>query len=514
MSETTIKNSEGYDQFELIHPREFRSWLHEHNTSEQFKDAINSLQPLDSDSLGLEYKAISSMLWVEMSAAGIVELLPKSTSLNSNHLFSGSYEVFKDNDGICRWVKASDDETRLERGVMFDFECRSCGTIMSMGAPNLKPHICSNVDCGRKKNFERAYPAKLENPIWLLPGDMVESTPTQIFEDLNSFYHDHLVLREHEYTTLITWTMASWLVDDFSTCPYLACIAPMSSGKTQVLEAIRHTAYRAYSVASVTPAAIYRAIEQWGVTLCIDEAEYQINSKTESGQAIYACLLAGYKRGVGVLRTEKIGDGWVPVSYDIFGFKAFSGTKIVMPTLASRSLQFQLRKAKPKNDLFDFELSKKIRSALLWYRFKTLHQHKIFFPDSEDGRTRELMAPLFTVSKDLDRFVTDDLHIMMEESIKNKQHEEKQSIEAELISIISDLSDLDNSTLTGERTLIYVKELVDALGWDPNRGSSTRLGKTLKAMGLQSRHTKIGNVIDLYDADNEPQLKYLMERYL
>ena len=33
----------------------------------------------------------------------------------------------------------------------------------------------------------------------------------------------------------------------------------------------------------------------------------------------------------------------------------------------------------------------------------------------------------------------------------------------------------------------------------------------LKAMGLRSRHTKSGNVIDIYDGDNEAQLKYLTD---
>jgi len=288
----------------------------------------------------------------------------------------------------------------------------------------------------------------------------------------------------------------------------------MSSGKTQVLEAIRQTAYRAYNVASVTPAAIFRAIEAWKLTLCIDEAQHQMDSHTESGQAIYACLHAGYKRGVGAMRAEKQGDDWLPASFDLFSFKAFSGTKIVLPTLASRSIEFRMRKARPPVDMFAYSEGARLRSMLLWFRFSNLGRLRISYPQSDDGRIRELYAPLFTVAKLMTREVRENLLKMLDETIVTKKADDKDSTEAVIIQAINELSENDPGTLTGERVYIYLSELIDTMGWKSDRSSSIQLGKSLKAMGLQSRHTRQGKVIDLYDGDNEKQLKYLMERYL
>jgi DNA-directed RNA polymerase subunit RPC12/RpoP len=493
-------DADGYIRFEVLNPSKFREACAAHPDDQGIMQLLrNKLYPLD-----LVYDTEPSGLFQTLYERETINIYNQDDGVK----FHGGAEVFQDLPGTG-YIQPSVDGSRLDEKQMHLYECLKCNKEVTT-SNRKRPYLC---ECGSKQ-FKANFPAHLQKPVWMLPEKPIETEPYNIYNHLIEFYQDHLVLREQEYHVLAAWTMASWLVDDFQTCPYIACIAPMSSGKTQVLEAIRQTAYRAYNVASVTPAAIFRAIEAWSLTLCIDEAEHQMNSNTESGQAIYACLLAGYKRGVGAMRAEKMGDDWLPTSFDLFSFKAFSGTQIVLPTLASRSIEFRLHKAKPAVDMFHDSEGEQLRSMLLWFRFSNLGKLRIAYPKSSDGRIRELYAPLFTVAKLMTREVKENLEKMLDETISTKRSDDQDSIEAEIIQAINELSEHDPGTLTGERVFVYLSELIDMLGWDKTRSSSIQLGKALKAMSIQTRHTKQGKVIDLYDGDNETQLKYLMERYL
>src|SRR5450756_3018795 len=111
--------------------------------------------------------------------------------------------------------------------------------------------------------------------------------------DSYNYIREYLVLKPEEYHLMTLWIMASYLVDNFETVPYLLFIAPKESGKSQAMRILSQLAYRAFLAASVTPSALFRAIELWKVTLLIDEAEYQIKTDTESGQALYETLNMG-----------------------------------------------------------------------------------------------------------------------------------------------------------------------------------------------------------------------------
>jgi hypothetical protein len=455
------------------------------------------------------YQATPSILWVEMEAKGLIKLLPESASLQLSTPFNGDFEVFEEND-VRQWVKAN-DAGRLIYGYMYEFECAHCGELIPMKAPNKCPYQCPNRECGNKKLFRRTYPAYLEEPLWLPSGTPVEADLETIFNEIRGFSRAHLVIRDIEHDILGLWVLASYLVDDFTTCPYLAMTAPLSSGKTQVLEVIRQLAYRAYSVVDASQSALFRAINQSHITLCIDEAQESMQQKTEHAATIRACMLSGYKRGVGALRNDDSTGEWLPKNFDLFGFKAFSGTKVLIPTLASRSIEFKMHKAKPKNIRVDIEWSEKIRSMLLHWRFRNLHKLTVIDPDVQDGRLVELFSPLYTVAQGLD---CDSLPAMLEETQDRNVEDERQSIEAEIATIVLDLADETyGSEGFGERTTIAPSEIVERLGWDPGHGASISAGKYLKVLGIPTRRTHHGRILDLGDPAIQTEIEHLRDRY-
>ena len=502
-------NSISFDRFELIKPSKVQEWFREHGETKQFKDVIGSLTKSNPHSVDLVYHATPSILWLEMAVEGLIKLLPESESLRSSIPFNGDFEVFE-GDGIRQWVKAN-DAGRLIYGCLYEFECISCGAIIKMEIPNKFPTQCPNTECGKKKGFLRAYPAELEEPLWLPAGKLIEADTETIFNEIVEFSKAHLVIRDVEHDVLGLWILASYIVDDFTTCPYLAMTAPMSSGKTQVLEVIRQLAYRAYSVVDASQSALFRAINQSHITLCIDEAQESMNQKTEHAATIRACMLSGYKRGVGALRNDDSSGEWIPKNFDLFGFKAFSGTEVLIPALASRSIEFRMHKAKPKNIRIDAEWSEKIRSMLVHWRFQTLHKLSIVDPDIEDGRLIELFSPLYTVEQG---FGCDSLHAMLEETQNTNVEDERQSIESEIAMIVVDLADeVYGLNGFGERTTIAPTEIVERLGWESKKSSVISVGRYLKVLGIPTRRTHYGRVIDLGDPVIQTGIDQLRERY-
>ena len=504
-SSTTIR-------FDVVNYTKFRKMVKELEEDPLSVQNIRGLQQIPcSDDAGYE---VPNAIWINNAIdLGIIELRKDSDPLKRRDVIGG-YEVFLNEDGLG-WVKAHDGS--LEYGKMGEYVCSYCGTsqkiIYGETKKNiLKPKICANNNCGKKDNFKLTSPTYLQRPVWLLPGKPIECTDAYIFEQLIDFFKQHLVLKDYEYDVLALWAMASWLVDDFRTCPYLALIAPKSSGKTQVLEAIRQTAYRAYTTSSVTSAALFRSIELWNLTLCIDEAQDLITSNTETGQAIYACLLSGYKRGTSALRAGDKTNGFTPESFDLFGFKAFSGTKLVLDTLESRSIAFDMQKAKPKKIMMDEDRAMELRSMLLWYRFTHLHKLKLLMPhDCESGRLIELFTPLYTVEHGLD--CKESLDFMIDKMLNRDKEDEKNSIEAEIMNAIAAVMDKPAKGTLGDRTLVFVDELVTELGWERGRKNSTILGKKLKVMGIPSKHTNNGNGIDIENPTVLANVKKLMIRY-
>jgi hypothetical protein len=500
-------------RFNVLDYAEFKTLLKELETDPLCAQNTRYRKRIETEAEGIGYE-VPEEFWISSALdLGIIELRKDSDLLNQKPVI-GSYEPFLD-DGL-KWVRAR--KGKLEYGSMGQWECLVCGTVQDpvyeYSIQKVKrPYSCSNPSCGRKDRFRLTSPPDLQKPIWLVPGKPHECTDIEIFEGLVEYYKQQLVLKEHDYSILALWVMASWLVEDFKTCSYLALIAPKSSGKTQVLESIRQTAYRAYTTSSVTPPALFRSIELWHLTLCIDEAQDLINSNTETGQAIYACLLAGYKRGISALRSGDKSGGFVPESFDLFGFKAFSGTRLVLDTLTSRSIAIDMQKAKPKKIMMDEERGMELRSMLLWYRFSHLHKLRLRMPHKcESGRLIELFTPLYTVEAGLD--CTETIDSTLEKMLERDKEDEKDTVEAEIMVAIDNIIQTPETGTFTARSIIMIDEIVFELDWDRTRKSSTIIGKRLKVMGIPSKHTRHGNGIDIGNPSVLDSVNKLIKRYV
>ena len=472
----------------------------------------------DSDNHGIE----------RAETLGYIHIIERDIPENRNR-FSGCPEPIL--NGNLKFVQPSSDANGIDGADLeiLDFggwKCVRCDHIAYIPITKgriTKPFECESDVCGRKGPFIEQFPLDLVKPIWKVPLPPIESTGMDIYIEIYEELKKYLVLKDEEYSIITLWIMASWLVDDFQTCPYLCLIAPKSSGKTAVLNMLSELAYRSVSAISVTAPSLFRAIEMWHITLLIDEAEYQIKQETEAGQALYGCLNGGYKRGSFAIRTEGEGSSRIPAAYDVFGFKAIAATKLFHPTLESRSIIINMVQGMPKKMIIDSGVMAKLRAKLLFWRFETLGKLPVVFPESRVGRLIEMFIPLFTVAQifknkpgvqDLVSFekVTKILVDKIEEMESDRKEEERGSEEAVIVSAIHDLN---------EQETITVKSIAEHLKWtdeytDPKECSKaySRIGKKLKILGVKTKHTKHGNMIEHLEDDTRDVLIELYKRFV
>jgi hypothetical protein len=395
-----------------------------------------------------------------------------------------------------------------------------------------KPFECFSDTCGRKGPFTPEFPLNLVRPIWKLPVAPIECTSLDVYNSVYNFCKDYLVLREEEYHIMTLWIMATWLVDDFQTCPYLCAIAPKSSGKTQLLYVLGELAYRAVAAISVTAASLFRAIEMWHITLLIDEAEYQVKQDTEAGQALYGCLNGGYKRGSYAIRVEGESVSKMPATYEVFGFKAIATTKLFHPTLESRAIIINMSQGIPDKILIDDAQASIIRAKLLYWRFETLGKLPIVFPESRNGRLIEMFIPLFTVAQVLkDKegvakpITYDDLIALLTRWMvameRVRKEEERSSSDAQIIEAINTIACKPLLEGLGDREYIKLGEIAMELHWltDASDEKEARkimasIGRSLKVMGIPTEHKRYGKVVEHLKPEIADRLAELTERFL
>jgi len=199
--------------------------------------------------------------------------------------YNGSPEPILNSNGF-EYIKVSKDNERLEVHDFGEYKCRHCGEVFIIPQEKgklIEPFQCENDACGRKKSFKKLFPTEIMNPAWKVPTGIIETeSPQVLFDMIVDFLIDSIHLTDTtQYRIFALWVMASWLPESFDTCPYLMFIAPKDSGKTRGLDIVTEIGYRVIPSVSFSAASIFRSMELWNCTLSVDEAEYQLNSKTE-----------------------------------------------------------------------------------------------------------------------------------------------------------------------------------------------------------------------------------------
>jgi len=389
--------------------------------------------------------------------------------------------------------------------------CLRCGHIDVYA--NGKQH-CKN--CNRT-GLKQLSPNFFQEPWCPYPAPRKIDPWTDVFQQIvdileKTLYYDEKIL----YVIHALWIMASYRQQDFDTAPYLQFIAPISSGKTRALEVTSRLAYRGVLYATISPAALCREINKYHVTPCVDQAEFNFDTKTESGRENYSIWMCGYRKGQFYTRASQENSDDV-VRKDVFGFKALASTRDFDEALSSRSIIFNMKEGDPevKDVKMIMPEIQRVRMQLLYFHLldeSPLSEHldAIYECSSATGRLREIYQPLIAVADFLDIDKSPIVSFIERDKIR-KLKVLQESLEGQIVMAIKEMMDEGTgecSTLSGEMIYIPIKDIADRVGAD-----ARVVGRKLNVLNLEKTKTREGRVIDLSDEKNQKQLQYLFKKY-
>ena len=165
----------------------------------------------------------------------------------------------------------------------------------------------------------------------------------ELLDALIEHFRRFAVLPDEAAPILALWVLHAHAHDAALVSPILAVLSPEKRcGKTTVLTLVQALTPRALSTSNITSAALFRAVEGWGPTLLIDEADTFLRNNEE----LRVVLNSGHNRLTAyVVRT--VGDDHTPAKFRTWAPKAIALIGLLPDTLADRAVTVALRRKRP-----------------------------------------------------------------------------------------------------------------------------------------------------------------------
>ncbi len=177
----------------------------------------------------------------------------------------------------------------------------------------------------------------------------------------------YIVLSSDATRAVVLWIFFSYLLNSVDVAPRLLITSPIKAcGKTRLLSLLGALARRALMGSSITPAAVFRAIEAHAPTLILDEVD---NLGLSEKPELLAVLNSGHTRGT-ASAIRVVGDSHEVQSFSTWCPIALAGirTGALPDTVTSRAIRVQLvRKRK-------VEKVQRMREAKLYRELEPLRQ--------------------------------------------------------------------------------------------------------------------------------------------
>jgi putative DNA primase/helicase len=176
-------------------------------------------------------------------------------------------------------------------------------------------------------------------------------------------------------------------------------------GKSLFLEIIGSLVAKPDNSANITPAAVFRTVEQFGPTLLVDEVDTFLR---DDAHEIRGILNSGFQPNGRVARVEDDGSGrFIVRRYRTFAPVALAGLRGLPATLHDRSIVVTLQKASPDEEPEDWDIDAKDAAITLkrkiarWAtdNFDALRRERPTMPAEMRNRVRDKWRPLFAIAE-------------------------------------------------------------------------------------------------------------------
>lgn len=216
----------------------------------------------------------------------------------------------------------------------------------------------------------------------------------------------HVVFTSRHDAVLATlWILGTYFMIGWRLWPrLLITAATKGSGKSVLLEVIHAFAFRSLMFSNSSPPALFRLIERWAPTLCLDEADQWVKQNRElasilnSGHSRAAAFVIRAGRGNGADGDVDFFSTWCPI--------VLAGIGTQRDTLTSRSIVIALQPKLSTEDIrpLDFDMressSDTRRQILRWSQdnLDAVKASQALPPDCGDSRRRDNFRPLWQLA--------------------------------------------------------------------------------------------------------------------
>lgn len=212
----------------------------------------------------------------------------------------------------------------------------------------------------------------------------------------------YVALPPHAAVVLALWAALTHAFEAFLHSPRLNLCSPEKGcGKTLVLDVLASLVPRSLRTESITPAVLFRLVEQYKPTLLLDEIDTYLHDNDE----LRGLLNAGHKRGAKAYRCE--GDQHKVRAFAAFAPAVLAGIGALPGTLHDRSLIVRLVRAKPgevaarfdsRHTHAETELCRKLARWVMDNRSQ-LERLDPSMPEGAFNRLADNWRPLFAVAQ-------------------------------------------------------------------------------------------------------------------
>jgi putative DNA primase/helicase len=223
-----------------------------------------------------------------------------------------------------------------------------------------------------------------------------------VVRELVDVVRRYVALPEEAAVAAALWAIHTHCHDASLVSPILAITSPEKEcGKTITLTVLGALVPRSLPASSITPAAVFRAVEMYRPTLLVDEAD----SFLKEQEGLRNILNSGHHRaGAVVVRT--VGDDYEPRTFSTWAPKAIAMIGTLPPTLESRSIGIRLRRRRPDEEVEPIRLDRlgklePLRMKLArWAKdnLETLRESDPPVPPKFRDRAADNWRPLFAIA--------------------------------------------------------------------------------------------------------------------
>jgi hypothetical protein len=185
------------------------------------------------------------------------------------------------------------------------------------------------------------------------PPSSISALTGNLLATCRQWVQRYTVVSEDQATILAAWLLHTYAPEVAETTPYIHITAPEKAcGKSRLMETLVALAANPRMSGGMTAAALVRCVDALQPTIFLDEMDAQMGGDKEYAEAIRGILNVGYRKG-GTFskcdgRTHQLRE------FNAYCPKCFAGIGKLPDTVASRSLQIEMRRKLPAETVAPF----------------------------------------------------------------------------------------------------------------------------------------------------------------